>query len=85
MKQALPAASASYSGSDGFDALQIERLAVTQERVLLCDFCALEAIALADLRAGKVWAAGRDLAGFRPLVCEQTLGRRSCVQTYSRE
>ena len=50
-KRASPAAPVGCPVSGGFDALQVERLAVTPERVQLRDFRALEAIALSGLQA----------------------------------
>ena len=51
-------------GSGVFDALQIEGLPISPERVELRDFRALEAVAFAHLQAVQTVAAGSRLAGF---------------------
>ena len=65
--------------SGGFDALQVERLAVAPERVQFRDFRALEAIARADLQSAQVGATGRNLVPLWSVaaggVCRQHLHR----------
>ena len=57
-------------GSGVFDALQIEGLPISPERVELRDFRALEAVAFAHLQAVQTVAAGSRLAGFYAAVGE---------------